>query len=70
MSPWSLVTRLSLNGLAFLIENELPTGKRVIFNLGTRNDYSNIAPAVQRVFGLNSAMMGVKIDKCVASYSR
>lgn len=65
-NPSSLATRLSLNDLAFLIENELLTGKRVIFNLGTRNDYWNIVPGVQRVFGLDSATTGVKIDKYVA----
>ncbi|KAJ6137346.1 hypothetical protein N7471_003832 [Penicillium samsonianum] len=55
----------NFNDLAFLIENER-TGKRVMFDLGTRTDYWNLAPAVQRIFGLNSVMTGVKVDKDVA----
>lgn len=55
----------NFNDLAFLIENER-TGKRVMFDLGTRKDYWNLAPAVQRIFGLGSVMTGVKVDKDVA----
>lgn len=35
-------------------------------NLGTRNDYWNIALGVQQVFGLDSAMTGVNVAKDVA----
>ncbi|KAJ5385600.1 hypothetical protein N7517_003511 [Penicillium concentricum] len=55
----------NFNDLAFLIENER-TGKKVMFDLGTRKDYWNLAPAVQRVLGLDSAMTGMKVDKDVA----
>lgn len=55
----------NFNDLAFLIENER-TDKRVMFDLGTRKDYWNLAPAVQRVFGMDSVMTGVKVDKDVA----
>ncbi|OQE02901.1 hypothetical protein PENVUL_c037G08097 [Penicillium vulpinum] len=55
----------NFNDLAFLIENKR-SGKKVMFDLGTRKDYWNLAPAVHRVFGLDGAMTGVKVDKDVA----
>ncbi|CAI7644403.1 unnamed protein product [Penicillium pancosmium] len=36
-----------------------------MFDLGTRKDYWNLAPAVQRVFGTDSVMTGMRIDKDV-----
>ncbi|KAJ5975472.1 hypothetical protein N7481_009179 [Penicillium waksmanii] len=45
----------SFYDFAFLIENER-LGKKVMFDLGTRKDYWNLAPAVQRVFGIDSVM--------------
>lgn len=55
----------SFYDLAFLIENER-LGKKVMFDLGTRKDYWNLSPAVQRVFGSDSVMTGMRIDKNVA----
>lgn len=55
----------SFYDLAFLIENEAH-GKRVMFDLGTRKDYWNLAPAVQRVFGADTVMDGMRIDKNVS----
>ncbi|CAI7607627.1 unnamed protein product [Penicillium glandicola] len=56
---------LNFKAFAFLIENER-TGKKVMFDLGTRKDYWNLAPAVVQEFGLDSLMTGVKVDKDVA----
>lgn len=55
----------SFYDFAFLIEHER-LGKKVMFDLGTRKDYWNLAPAVQQVFGTSSVMTGMKVDKDVA----
>lgn len=47
---------------AFLIENER-LGKKVMFDLGTRKDYWNLAPTVHRAFG--TVMTGIRVDKSV-----
>ncbi|GLI81959.1 hypothetical protein PoHVEF18_010356 [Penicillium ochrochloron] len=55
----------SFYDFAFLIEN-VRLGQKVMFDLGTRKDYWNLAPAAQRAFGADSVMTGIKIDKNVA----
>ncbi|KAJ5937119.1 hypothetical protein N7466_003569 [Penicillium verhagenii] len=55
----------SFNDFAFLIENQR-LGKKVMFDLGTRKDYWNLAPSVQQIFGTDSVMTGMRIDKNVS----
>ncbi|CAI7627100.1 hypothetical protein PCG10_002394 [Penicillium crustosum] len=55
----------SFYDLAFFIENEAQ-GKKVMFDLGTRKDYWNLAPAVQRVFGADTVMDGIRVEKDVS----
>lgn len=55
----------SFYDLAFFIENEAQ-GKKVMFDLGTRKDYWNLAPAVQQVFGADTVMDGIRIEKNVS----
>ncbi|KAJ5777889.1 hypothetical protein N7520_001135 [Penicillium odoratum] len=56
---------LSFYDLAFLIENDAQ-GKRVMFDLGSRKDYWNFPPAVQRAIGTKSLIGGMRIDKDVS----
>lgn len=55
----------SFNDFAFLIENE-HLGKKVMFDLGTRKDYWNLAPSVQQIFGVDSVITGMRVDKNVS----
>jgi hypothetical protein len=56
---------LSFYDVAFLIEHD-GLGKKAMFDLGTRKDYWNLAPAIQMVFGSDTAMTGMRIDKEVS----
>jgi hypothetical protein len=50
---------LNLTCVAFLIEHE-PSGKKVMFDLGVRKDYWNLAPVIQRRLG--AAIPSLRVD--------
>ena len=51
---------LNLTCVAFLIEHE-PSGKKVMFDLGVRKDYWNLAPVIQKRLG--AAIPSLRVDR-------
>ncbi len=53
---------LNLTAVAFLIENEA-LGQRIMFDLGVRKDYWNLAPNIQKRLG--GVIPSLKVDRGV-----
>jgi hypothetical protein len=53
---------LNLTAVAFLIEHE-PSSRKILFDLGVRKDYWNLAPVIQKRLG--NIIPGLKVDRGV-----